>query len=420
MVDESSQRGIFPPGTCIFLEGDTGSHAYLIERGRVEISVTKVGREMVIALLGPGELFGEMALIDDQTRTATATAIEETEVVAITRERLQGKIEQADPVLALLLRVVLKRFRWSLNHVLSHRESNQDEAAAKPAEQDWILENTRHHAISQIKLTQELEQALDRREFELHYHPIMRSVTNQLAGFEALIRWQHPSRGLLPPCEFVSALEDRGLIEGMGLWAMEQACTDLIRFHEKARQSFRLGAPPFVSVNLSPHQLKSAEEVKRLANVLERVGVDSEFVQLEITESLLIENPDLSARLLADLKKLGFNLAIDDFSTGYSSLSYLHKFPLDILKIDRSFVQTMVKSQGSLQVVRAIVGLARELDMDIIAEGVATLEQFEALTEVGCDYVQGFLWSKPLPFAEALALLESDSRELRRLASLPR
>ncbi len=420
MVEESSQRNVFSPGTRIFQEGDSGHHAYLIERGRVEISAMKGGQSIVIAELGPGELFGEMALIDDQTRTATATAVEETEVVAITRDRLQKKIEHADPVLALLLRVILKRFRWSLKHALSHKGGGQKETTVTPVERDWILENTRHHAISQIKLTQELERALDRREFELHYQPIMRSVTNQLAGFEALIRWQHPSRGLLLPVEFVGALEDRGLVEGMGLWALEQACEDLSRFHEQARQSFRLGSLPFVSVNLSPRQLHGTDEVGRLADVMRRVGVDSEYVQLEITESLLIENPELSARLLADLKKLGFSLAIDDFGTGYSSLSYLHRFPLDILKIDRSFVQTMVKNRGSLQVVRAIVGLARELDMDIIAEGVATVEQFEALTEVGCDYVQGFLWSQPLPFAQALELLESDSRELRRLAGIPR
>ncbi len=420
MAEESSQRNVFSAGTQIFREGDPGRHAYLIERGRVEISAMKGGQGLVIAVLGPGELFGEMALIDNQSRTATATALEETEVVAISRDRLQGKIEQADPLLALLLRVILKRFRWSLKHALAHKERSQEETSSKADERDWILENTRHHAINQIKLTEELERALDRREFELHYQPIMRSVTNQLAGFEALIRWQHPSRGLLPPCEFVGALEDRGLVEGMGLWALEQACQDLSRFHEQARQSYRLGTLPFVSVNLSPRQLHGTEEVSRLAEVLKRVGVDSEHVQLEITESLLIENPELSARLLADLKKLGFSLAIDDFGTGYSSLSYLHRFPLDILKIDRSFVQTMVKNRGSLQVVRAIVGLARELDMDIIAEGVSTVEQFEALTEVGCDFVQGFLWSKPLPFAEAAELLESDSRELRRLAGVPR
>ena len=394
--------------------------AYLIDRGRVEISTVRDGEPLVIAMLGPGELFGEMALIDDQSRMATATALEETEVVVIGRDQLQEKIEQADPVLALLLRVILQRYRRSIDHVLSHEKAAKEDSETDRGKRDWILENTRHHVISQIRSTEELQRAIQRKQFALHYQPIVRCATGELAGLEALIRWQHPSRGLLPPGEFISHAEDLGLVGRIGLWVLEQACSDLLSFHQAARENPGTASLPFMSVNLSPRQLQSLDEVGRLVGVPQDVGIDPAYVKLEITENLLIQNPELATQILADLKKVGFRLAIDDFGTGYSSLSYLHRFPLDTLKIDRSFVQTMVKNRGSLQVVRAIAGLAQELDMDIIAEGVGTVEQLQTLAEIGCDFVQGYLWSKPLPFTEALALVREGSSRPHLFAGMPR
>lgn len=416
MVKDGFHRRSFPPGATIFREGDPGRHGYLIECGRVEISANRQGSDFSIASLGPGELFGEMALIDNQVRTATATALERTEVVSISRDQLQKKMERADPVLALLLRVILKRLRWSLHRVLEHEPDGPGGEEQVSTEQDRVLKNARDHAISQIKLLEELELAIKRHDFELHYQPIVSCVDGHTAGFEALIRWRHPERGLLFPMNFINTAEDTGLIVPMGLWALEQACWDLLRLQEAAPPAESRRSPLFVSVNLSASQLQNADEVRRLIDVLKKVGTDPASVKLEITESLLIENPELSSKVLSELKDLGVTLAIDDFGTGYSSLSYLHRFPLDTLKIDRSFVETMLENYGSLQVVRAVVGLAQELNMDIVAEGVGSPEQLSRLRDLGCAYAQGFLLSEPLSIGDALRFLSQDQVSIRNRA----
>lgn len=418
MAKDGFHRKTYPPGARIFREGEPGQDAYLIERGRVEISANRQGADFFIASLGPGELFGEMALIDNQVRTATATALEQTEVASISRDQLQKKMEKADPVLALLLRVILKRLRWSLHRVLEHEPGVVGAEEQISTEQDRVLKNARDHAISQIKLVEELELAIKRRDFELYYQPIVSCQDGHTAGFEALIRWRHPERGLLFPMNFINTAEDTGLIVPMGLWALEQACWDLLRLQEAAPPTRSRRSPLFVSVNLSASQLQNADEVSRLIDVLKKVGTDPASVKLEITESLLIENPDLSSRVLSELKELGVTLAIDDFGTGYSSLSYLHRFPLDTLKVDRSFVETMLENYGSLQVVRAVVGLAQELGMDIVAEGVGSAEQLSRLRELGCAYAQGFLVSEPLTIGDALQFLAQGRVPLPGLAGV--
>ena len=407
MSEDGFHRRTYSAGATIFGEGDRGGHAYLIERGRVRISANRHGSEFPIAMLGPGELFGEMALIDNERRSATATALDETEVVAISRDQLQEKIEKADPVLALLIRVILKRFRWGLRRVLEPEYPGQ--GRDERADPDQLLEHATENAITHIKRVHELELAVKRRDFELHYQPIVRCADGRTAGFEALIRWHHPERGLLFPTNFINVAEDTGLIVPLGLWALEQACWDLLRFQEHMRRTDPDRPPLFVSVNLSASQLRNPKEVGRLIDVLKQVGADPASVKLEITESLLIEDPDLSAKVLADMKQLGVTVAIDDFGTGYSSLSYLHRFALDTLKIDRSFVQTMLENYGSLQVVRAVMGLAGELDMDVVAEGVTSAEQLWRLKDLGCVYVQGFLLSEPLAIDEALDFLHQES-----------
>jgi len=405
VVDESFDRKTFLPGTEIFREGQAGDHAYLIEEGRVEITALRQGKPLVIANLGPGDLFGEMAMIDDQVRSATATAIEETEVLSISRDQLQKKLEKADPVLGMLIRVVLKRFRWGLQRLLADESPSRARNIYAGTDRDGVLRNAREHAIKQIRLVQELEHALKHDELELHYQPILDCRTGVTAGFEALVRWQHPDRGLLYPLKFIGAAEETGLIVPMGLWALEQACLDLLRFQQYVRERFPERRPLFMTVNLSASQLERPRDVRALTEVLTRVGLTPGSVKLEITESLLIQNPDLSAQVLGELKELGVGIAIDDFGTGYSSLSYLHRFPVDTLKIDQSFVHTMLENNDSLHVVRAIVGLAHELGLDIVAEGVSNDEQYQLLYDLRCQYIQGYLASKPLSVTQALDFL---------------
>ncbi|MEA5445369.1 EAL domain-containing protein [Gammaproteobacteria bacterium AB-CW1] len=384
----------FEAGTVIFERGEQGDKAYLIRDGRVEISTDQGGKKVVIANLGPGEVFGELALISHQARTATATAATDTETLVISTERLQAAIDAADPLLQTLLRGNLGRFIWTQRFMLQH-------AAPKTAET-----SLEHQAEHDMAVEADIQRAMKSREFELFYQPIIDLRDGRIGGFEALMRWRHPDRGTVSPGEFIGVAEATGQIVAMGAWALEEALDALKRFQAIVDGP---GRPPlFMSVNVSGRQLLELEEIDRLGAVLARSGVDPEQIKLEITESLLVDDPMHAAVALQQLREKGVRLAIDDFGTGYSSLSYLHLFPLDTLKIDRSFVSDMVHDPRRERIVRAISGLARDLDLNIIAEGVENDEEMQSLDRFECDYVQGFLLAKPQTAGDIEALLKQD------------
>ncbi len=403
-VKESFQRKLYPQGAEVFREGQAGRYAYLIERGRVEVSARRRGKRYTIATLGPGDLFGEMALLDRRVRSATATVLDETEVVAISRDQLQRKMKTADPVLDLLVKVILHRFRSTLRHLLES-ENLAPDVQSETGGLRAVGEATRELAITQIKMAEELRAALERDEFRVFYQPIVRLRDGQTAGLEALIRWQRPAHGLVPPAGFLSLSEDTGLICPIGRWVLERACADLAGFQKRFAAAAPGSPSLFVSVNVSAQQLQDPEQVAALGEVVERSGIDPAQIKLEITEGLLIDNPEAASVALEGLKRLGVKLAIDDFGTGYSSLSYLRRYPIDTVKIDRSFVEAMRKDHGSLQIVRAITQLAQTLGMDVVAEGVERQEDIRHLQEFGCHYAQGYLFSKPAPFRQMLNFL---------------
>ena len=403
-VEESFQRKLYPLGAEIFREGQPVGYAYLIERGRVEISAIRRGKRYIVATLGPGDVFGEMAPLDRRVRSATATVVDETEVVAISPDQLQRKMKTADPLLELLIKVILHRFRSTLRRMLEGEDPGPH-ADSETGGSRAAGEETREFAIAQVKLAEELHAALEGDELRLVYQPIIRLRGGYTAGLEALVRWQHPARGLLYPSGFIELSEDTGLVGPLGRWVLERACRDLVQFQERFGGSFPDLPRLFLSVNISAQQLQDPEQVARLGEVLARSDIDPAQVQLEITEGLLIDDPQAASVALEGFKRLGVTLAIDDFGTGYSSLSYLRRFPLDTIKIDGSFVQAMLKDRSSMQIVRAIVQLAQTLGMDVVAEGVENREALGPLREFGCDYAQGYLVSKPVPSDQVLDLL---------------
>ncbi len=396
---ESVRTHVFAPGTEIFTEGESGTEAYIIERGRVELSTRRDGGRTVIAELTRGEIFGEMALVEEGPRLATATAIEETEVIVIERQQLLDSMDRADPMTNLLLRMILERFRQTQRRLIDHGVPDMPIAVA-----DFSHADLRARAIRRVRLEQDMRRALERGEFTLHYQPIVALENGKIAGFEALMRWRHPERGEIAPAEFIALAEDTGFIVEMGRWALARALEGQARLAELCAEGG--DAPPFVSVNLSGRQLSSLKEIDRLAAIIRESGVVPSCLRLEITESLMVENPDHAAAALRRLKDIGVSLAIDDFGTGYSSLGYLHRFPLDTLKIDRTFVANMERDEGSLRIVRAITGLARDLGMEVVAEGIETDRQAARLRGFGCRYGQGYLYSRPGP-PEAVATLAS-------------
>ena len=397
------ERVQFGRGTKIFREGEPGSFAYLVEKGKVEISAVNHGQKIVISTLGEGELFGEMALIDNLKRSATATAIEDTDVITLDRAQFDNKIGTADPVLHLLLRVVLKRFRWALRKALDNDRMNLT-GQFSVSGQTAIFDETRDEAIRQIRLEQDLQIGLSKEQFELHYQPILATCDQRIVGFEALIRWRHPDRGMVSPAEFIPAAEDSNLIIPIGQWVLEQACADLARLQAAQPPN---DTPLFMAINVSARQIQDLAKKEPLIKAMRLAGIKPEHVKLEFTEGVLMDSPELANQALAEIKQTGVTFAIDDFGTGYSSLSYLHRFPLDVLKIDRSFISQMVDDHHSRQIVRSIIGLSKGLSMDVVAEGIETRESLEMLTTMGCDFLQGFLASRAVPIEEALAMVAS-------------
>jgi EAL domain-containing protein (putative c-di-GMP-specific phosphodiesterase class I) len=387
---------VVEPGTVIFREGERGCCAYVIERGRVEISVERSGQKIILGYRGPGEVFGEMAVIDDKPRSATVQAVERCDLLMVTREQLTNRIEETDPVLRMCLTVILERFRATLLRlqVIDH-EAPVAAIPPEPQATDAIDGAIYDHAIREIKLEQELRDALRQEQFELHYQPILELAGGRLAGFEALIRWRHQERGWIPPMVFIPTAEASGLIVPIGRWTLRRACGALKRI--AAATSDRPNAfLPFVSVNLSGRDFYDGSFVVEVERVVDETGIDPRKIKLEITETLLMRQPEQAAAALQACRRMGLRIAIDDFGTGYSSLSYLHQFPIDTLKIDRSFVSSMQASEQHHQIVRSIIHLARELGIEVIAEGIERPDQAALLRELGCDLGQGFLFAKPL------------------------
>jgi EAL domain-containing protein (putative c-di-GMP-specific phosphodiesterase class I) len=236
-------------------------------------------------------------------------------------------------------------------------------------------------------LERELRKALAANQFELHYQPIVKLADNDIVGFEALVRWRHPERGLIPPGTFIPLAEEIGLIVLIGEWIIRQACAAAVTWPDDLR----------VAVNLSPVQFRNPGLLQIIVSALANSGLRPERLELEITETVLLQDGETTLDTLYRLRELGIRIAMDDFGTGYSSLSYLQSFPFDKIKIDRSFVKDIVESTGSLNIVRAVAALAQGLGITATAEGVETEEQLERIRAEGCEEMQGFLIGMPMP-----------------------
>lgn len=256
-------------------------------------------------------------------------------------------------------------------------------------------------AVQQMEMETALRHAIEKQELRIFYQPIIALETGRVSGFEALVRWQHPVHGLVPPNEFIPLAEETGLIVALDLYVLQAACCQIVTWH----QQFPSETPLTISTNLSARHFKHPHLVEQIEAILAETRIDPHCLRLEVTESLVIANPEQAAAILHQLKSLGIKLSLDDFGTGYSSLSYLHRFPFDILKIDRSFVGRLEQDASSMQIVETIILLAQKLRMDIVAEGIETAHQHRHLRTLGCRFGQGYLFSKPVPVALAEAFL---------------
>jgi EAL domain-containing protein (putative c-di-GMP-specific phosphodiesterase class I) len=256
-------------------------------------------------------------------------------------------------------------------------------------------------AEERLVLESDLRQALERGELTVYYQPIVTLPGARLSGFEALLRWRHPRRGLVLPAEFIPTAEETGLIVPIGKWVLQEACRQLGTW----QREFPTVTDLMINVNLSARQCMHPDLLEDVRRILDETGVQPSQVKLEITEGLVLENSAAVAQILRELRALGVQLGLDDFGMGYSALSYLHQFPFQTIKIDRAFVSG-IQDGGNTEIIRAIVALAAGLGMDVTAEGIETMDQVDRLHELACEYGQGYYFNKPLTPEDARGILE--------------
>jgi diguanylate cyclase (GGDEF)-like protein len=262
----------------------------------------------------------------------------------------------------------------------------------------------RAKVLARLQLETDLRGALEREEFRNYYQPIVALDSGRIVGFEALLRWQHPTRGLLGPEEFIFVAEETGLIRELGWWNLQQACRQMSDWRASSNDHRDL----IISVNLSAKQFLQPNLVESIKKLLLEIQLSPGALKLEITESTVMADPTGAVEMLQQIKALGVHLAIDDFGTGYSSLSYLHRFPLDTLKIDRSFISEMRDDGEGMEIARTILPMAMNLQLDVVAEGVETIEQIIMLKKLHCKYGQGYYFSRPLSAEGTTALLAGE------------
>jgi len=289
-------------------------------------------------------------------------------------------------------------------------------AKASGGDRCAVFDATMHErAVERLQLETDLRRAIEREEFRLQYQPIVSLRDHRVVGFEALIRWQHPERGLLSPAAFLALAEETGLITRIDQWVLREACAQARRWQTPLRG----GSPASVSVNISAQGFGQPDIVQQVASVLEETGLEPHNLRLEITESVAMADAERARTILIELKALGVRISLDDFGTGYSSLSYLQRFPVDTLKIDRSFIVGMDQNNECREIVRTILNLAGTLGLDVIAEGTETASQVDNLERLECKFGQGFFFSRPLPLDELHAILGPDTEANDRALVLP-
>jgi diguanylate cyclase (GGDEF)-like protein len=280
-------------------------------------------------------------------------------------------------------------------------------AKRSDGEHTAIFDRTMHDAaISRLNLETDLRRAIDRHEFAVYYQPVVTLDDRRIVGFEALLRWDHPERGIVDATSFLSVVQDTGMLATLSWWVLEQAC----RQAEDWNRLFSSGSRLSMSVNVSATMLQADDAARRVRDIVNDCGLLPGDLALELTERDCMEHEEVASEVLRDLRRFGIKIHMDDFGTGYSSLSYLQRCSYDTLKIDRSFIQSISAEQQSLAIIKTIVGLGRMLDMNVVAEGVESQRQLDALISLRCPEAQGFWFSEPVPADQAMRLLEGPAR----------
>jgi EAL domain-containing protein (putative c-di-GMP-specific phosphodiesterase class I) len=390
----SELRRHLSAGEVVFREGDPPTHAFVIESGTIEVSTDRGGHQVVLALLGPGDLFGEMAIIDSAPRTASARALDAASVVVVDRIQIEQRLESADPIIGALLRGQLQRYRAALKRLGDVRDESRDAGTPDPAAPASAADQG---AIGTIMFESELRSAIRQRQLEVRFQPIFSLSERRVAGYEALVRWTHPERGPISPADFVPMAEQTSLIVPLGRFVMDEAARLIAELQTRGVVPL-----PFIAVNVSGRQLVDGDVVQDLIDSAARYAIPLDRLKLEITESLTLDTVRTVA-FLERCRAAGVRVSMDDFGTGYSNLGQLHRLRFDTIKLDQSLVRPMLTDVRAMEVVRAVVSMAKALGADLVAEGVEQAEERDRLEQLGCDYAQGYLIGKPAERGHILA-----------------
>lgn len=365
----------------LFREGDVGDAAYLVDQGRIAILRERNGQSEKLGEIAAGECVGEMALISNDARLASAQALEDTRLTVITRQHLDERMAHSDPLVRHLLQIVLKRYRQSLG---------QFPAAGMQAISDQQDETL---AMQRMRTEHALSHALKHGEFVLYFQPIVRLADRVTAGFEALLRWRKPDGQLIAPDLFIPVAEESCIIESIGQWIIHEAARR--RAQLPAAWDQPLDADFSISINLAARQFRDPQLVSTIGDAIEQNQLKPQHLRMEVTESQIVENWQQALAILRQIKAMGCKVAIDDFGTGHSSLAYLNQLPVDTLKIDKAFLQDMLTDSASRSIIGGMVRLASDLKLTFIAEGAETEAQIQTLQSLGVEHVQGFYFGRP-------------------------
>ena len=389
-MDTLKAEKFFKAGEVIMAQGDAGTCAYFIQEGRVGIVVEKEdGQILNMGTRGPGSLIGEMAIVDNQPRSATIRSLENCKLLEITKDDFARSIRGANPIMRLISQVILMRYRDILRRSQMLSSDSPDMPSPELLEKECAEQI---NVVQAIKMANEFKVAIASGQLRLHYQPIISIKSGQILGFEALMRWQHPERGLIPPDLFIPMAEDSGLIIEASRWAVREVC-QLIKRLDIVRPDLK---SVYFSVNMSATDFDEQGFLDAFNCILKGTGTTASRLNLEITERLLLKQPKNVKDTLDKCRELGVGVVIDDFGIGYSSLSYLHQYPIDTLKIDKSFIHMMRRDAKVLGLVKSILSLSENMAIRIIAEGVEEAEEAALLSSLNCDIAQGYFFSRPV------------------------
>lgn len=391
----------FRTGDIIMRQGDPGDIAYFIQQGQVQVRVRLAdGSEVEVARRSAGSLIGEMAIVDGGPRSASIIALQDCCLLEISRSEFSKALAHANPIVGLVTRLILMRYRNILQRSASLGELDPSSVAL---EQEERAHAEQSKVLDAVRLSHEFRVALADSQLFLEYQPFVELSSGRIVGFEALLRWNHPVHGRMPPDQFIPLIEETGQIVAATRWVYREACRALLRLQKAAGNN-----DLFISINFSAQDFDEPHFVAEHCRIAEEEGIEPRNIHLEITERLLLRQAGHVSEALKLCREKGMEVSIDDFGTGYSSLSYLHCYPISTLKIDKSFISNMSSDDGALGLVRSIMSISDNLGLSIIAEGVENEQQVSMLRSLRCHVAQGFYFSRPLPETDAANLLNGD------------